>query len=443
MKVFRDVRRTLSVMAFMMATPVFMQAQGSDVTGSQTSAGPGEYLSRTVRFSGWVRERWEATDGPFSATPASSYLLSQVRLGIQFQPSSWFTFFAQAQDARAVFYGAVPGTTLSDPFDLRQAWISVGRREGPGVRLQAGRQELALGSGRLLGSYDAFWANTSRTFDVLHGTITGGTWKSEVVAGSVVQIDPNRMNRHKPGDHVYALYNTFSHILPGASVEPYFIARTLLGVTGKNGIAGDMDTLATGGRVIGKLAARFDYSVEAVHEFGSYANDRLDATALAAGAGWVIMQGRWKPRLSGDYAYASGDDGRKNGIRGTFDNMFGFNQPTNSLTGQFGWKNIKNLRGGVEFFPLARLKVKVDGRNLWLASKADGLYNAPGVRTVYNPNATSAHVGETVEMLSTVTVTRTTSISFGVGTLFPGSYLRQSHKGDAFIYPLICLTQKF
>jgi hypothetical protein len=115
----------------------------------------------------------------------------------------------------------------------------------------------------------------------------------------------------------------------------------------------------------------------------------------------------------------------------------------NSLTGQFAWKNLRDLRSGLEFYPLKKLKMRIDGRDFWLANTKDGLYNALGTRTVYNPNATSAHVGESIEMMATATLTKTTVFGFGVGTLFPGEYLKESQKDQAFIYPYIYFTQTF
>lgn len=64
-----------------------------DVSGGLDQPDERGYLARTFKFSGSIRERWEATDGPFSVTPASSYLLSQERLGLQFTPAPWLQFF--------------------------------------------------------------------------------------------------------------------------------------------------------------------------------------------------------------------------------------------------------------------------------------------------------------------------------------------------------------
>ena len=58
--------------------------------------------------------------------------------------------------------------------------------------------------------------------------------------------------------------------------------------------------------------------------------------------------------------------------------MYGYNYPMNSLTGLFDWKNIKDLRAGVEFAPFKKLKIKLNGREFWLANTKDGLYNSYG-----------------------------------------------------------------
>jgi hypothetical protein len=434
----------LFIPALALWTPIALaQTQNPEDSDQAQESGVKNYLLRTLKFTGSIQERWEATDGPLSLTPSEGYLLSQERLAVIFRPSSWLHFMVEAQDARVFFYQAKPSNLLSNPIDLHQAWVSIGQSEGPGVFLELGRQNMVLGSGHLLASTDAWWTITARNFDVANGTYTTKYFKSHLVAGSPVLVNPNGIDEHRPGDHIYADYNSFGHLIPGASVEPYFIARTSVGVKSKEGEIGDADTLALGARIVGKTEGRIDYNFEPLHEFGGYSNDRLDAAGLLTGAGWTTTSSGWKPRLSTDYTYASGDDAKKNGTRETFDNMFGYNFPMNSLTGQFAWKNIKDLRTGVDFLPCKKLKIKVDGRQFWLANVNDGLYNSAGTRTVFNPKATSAHVGESIEMMATATLSRHSTFGLGVGTLFPGEYLKQSNKDQAFIYPYIYWNQSF
>jgi len=405
-------------------------------------SGLADYLLRTVKLTGSIRERWEGPEGPFTVTPSDSYVYSQIRLGIIYQPASWLNVFVEAQDARGLFYQAPQPNSFYNPLDLHLAWVSFGKQEGPGLFVKVGRQDMVIGSGHLLAATDYWWTYAARNFDVVYGSYTNKYFKSELVAGSAVLVNTAGFDEHRPGDHVYAEYNSFGHIVPGASVEPYLIVRTLDGVKSKEGQVGNMDTLAVGVRLVGKIRG-FDYNFEPLHQFGSYSNDTLRAAGLLTGAGWLVSSKGWKPRIYTDYEYASGDDAKKNYTRETFDNMFGFNWPMNSVTGQFAWKNLKDLRAGVEFAPFKKLKFKVDGREYWLANIHDGLYNALGTRTVFNPDAKSAHIGESIEMMATATVTKSTSFGFGVGTIFPGEYLKESKKDQAYIYPYISFTQTF
>ena len=34
-----------------------------------------------------------------------------------------------------------------------------------------------------------------------------------------------RMDRNRPGERFYVAYSVFGHVIPGASIEPYFMAR--------------------------------------------------------------------------------------------------------------------------------------------------------------------------------------------------------------------------
>jgi hypothetical protein len=438
----------ITTLGFVLITagPIALLGQTQTPTDSANQAqdsGAMNYLLRTFKFSGLIQERWEATDGPFSLTPADSYVLSQERLGLSFQPTSWLHFMLEAQDARAFFYGTKPSNAYSNPIDLHLACVSLGHPEGPGAFVEVGRQNMVIGSGHLIASLDDWWANTARNFDVANGTFTTKYFKTQLVAGSETLVNPTGLDEHTPGAHIYVDYNTFGHLIPGASLEPYFIARTYDDVKSKEGKVGNANTLAVGGRWIGTLPGRFDYNFEPMHEFGDYSNDHVDANALLTGVGWTVTRFGWKPRVSTDYEYASGDNAKKNDVRETFDNMYGFNQPMNSLTGAFGFKNLKDWRAGVQFTPLKKLTLKVDGHEFWLANTEDGMYNAVGTETVHDVKATSAHVGESIEMMATITPNKYTTFGLGVGTLFPGQYLKEAQKDQAFIYPYIYWRERF
>jgi len=250
------------------------------------------------------------------------------------------------------------------------------------------------------------------------------------------------MDRSKPGEHFYADYSIFKKLIPGASVEPYLMAKTALNVKGKDGVLGNADTIYMGGRIIGKVPAGFDYNFEGVREAGSYADDSVSAFGYVGGGGWTNTHLPWKLHFSSDYQFASGDSGLRDGRHESFDSLYGLQQPLTSLTGLFYWRNIENWRSGVDFTPLRKLQMKVSYRDYWLADVTDGLYNSSGTETVLNKKATSNHVGEGVDSQAFVALNGKTAFGIGVGTLTPGAYLIQSKKTSGFVYPYLSFTRQ-
>ena len=236
--------------------------------------------------------RRSCAESDFTSTPAEAYGLTRIRLGLAFRPVEWLRLFAEAEDSRVEFYQVTPPSTLSDPFDLHQTYVEVGAIEGDGVKVRAGRQELFIGSLRLISTGD--WSNIAKNFDVARGTITEGGFQLDMIAGSRVLDDPTRLDRNKPGERFYVACSTLKKVLPGASIEPYVMAKTDLNVKGKDGKLGNADTIYGGLCVIGKLKA-FDYNAEAVKEGGSYGDDVVQALGYAAGAGWLITDTPARP----------------------------------------------------------------------------------------------------------------------------------------------------
>jgi hypothetical protein len=75
---------------------------GTSASADRDSEEPRHLLPKSITLSGQIRERWESTKGPsFVPTTAESYVLSRIRFGVAFKPTSWLRFFGETQDSRA------------------------------------------------------------------------------------------------------------------------------------------------------------------------------------------------------------------------------------------------------------------------------------------------------------------------------------------------------
>ena len=141
------------------------------------------------------RLRFEARENTFDfndsvdALTDDSFLLQRFRIGAAFKPTDWLKFYAQGQDTREFFSerpnipGAL-GAEGDDTFDLRQGYIQIGPKSW---NITAGRQTLAYGDERLIGTSD--WNNFGRTFDAvkLHFE-TGKMTTIDLFTSTVVNI---------------------------------------------------------------------------------------------------------------------------------------------------------------------------------------------------------------------------------------------------------------
>ena len=435
------MRRLFWSGAPMLLLALTMQLRAADPPPAKDLLQP--YLPSWLEFNLLFRGRVEAPLG-IGFTPGSSdvYYASRLRFNLGVKPTPWMRFFAQAQDSRAPGYGSgpVPVSTY-DPWDLRQAYVELSPSERLGFQARVGRQELHFGSGHLLAAPE--WSNTGKSFDAARLSYARHGIKADLFAGSIVQLDAARFDRHKPGEHLYGTYVSLPSPIPSMTIEPYLLARTQWNVVDERGVKGNSHLYTGGGRVFGKTPARFDYSVEIMRQWGYVAADSISATAGAYTFVWTAVPSGWKPRLSFEVNHASGDDANRDGRRNTFDQLYAGLHSYYGIADQVGERNIRQYKAALDVAPSEKFKASVDFRELYLASVEDGLYNLSGTRTVLNRNATSSHVGSELDLQGSYLFPGGVTVVMGYGKIFAGSYLKQSTGGGGYQYPYLMWNKRF
>ena len=401
-----------------------------------------EKLPEWLQLGGQIRERFEAPSGTsLTNNNSDAYDFSRIRIDLGIKPTSWLRFFAEAQDARVGAYNLrVAPSTLYNPIDLRQAFAEIKLEGAINITARAGRQQLSFGGERLIGPAD--WG-MSRTFDAVDVGIAHGSARVDLIAGSAVTIDPTRFDRHKAGEHIYGAYGSIKSVLPGMNIEPYALFKQTLLIKSELGVAGDALIASPGVRVFGTTPGRFDYIAELVWQRGSYSADPVSARATSVVAGWTINNSVYKPRVSVEYNYASGDPASKDGERNTFDQLYPSNHNYYGMIDQFGWKNMKNARAGFDMQITKKLRFRSDFNEFYLATVQDSLYNSSGSSAVLNRKATSSHIGSEINNVALYQWSKIWRFGAGYGHLFAGDYLKQSKVNFVYTYPYVMLLGNF
>jgi hypothetical protein len=295
---------------------------------------------------------------------------------------------------------------------------------------------------RLIGHLN--WTNTARSFDAARLTLQRSNYKVDLFAASVVNLREGSANKSSGGNNIHGAYGSIAKLVPNAAIEPFAFWRLARGTKTESGLPGKTDRWVYGVRFAGKLPSNFDYNVEMARQSGSVGADNIEAMASHAALGYTIAVFRKKPRLVAEYNYASGDSTPGDGVQETFDQLYPTGHDKQSLADQVGWRNIHDIRVGVEYKATSKITLTGAYHSWWLASRRDALYNAAGAAVVKVANGLAGrHVGQEADVQLTYTLNTTTSIGAGYANIFPGTFLKNATPGREYRFPYLMLTHSF
>jgi len=402
-------------------------------------------LPRWLRFGGEYRLRFESEDGISHTTTNDAYLLGRLRFNTKIQPVKWLTFFGETQDSRIFFNQHVPDAVpYQNIWDIRQAYIQLGSTTEGLANLIVGRQVFAFGEERVIGPSD--WLNMGRTFDAVRLDVHQTGYKVSLFASSVVAGVDGAMDHHQQGDNLYGIYGSFKNLVPKATVEPYVLWRLAPANAGLPETAdrGHLSETTLGLHVAGALPAGFDYDIEMDRQTGSLGPNSIRAWAGYWSLGRKFLSVPATPRVFIESNYASGTRNPDGHTWGTFDQIYPSNHDKLEFADQFGRKNIQQVRAGVEETIGKKWKLRQTYVDLWLATTHDALYASNGAISIAtDPNATSRHIGQEVDVIAQYQVDKAITAGFGYARLFSGRFLKTVSPGKDYGYPFVYLTYGF
>jgi hypothetical protein len=400
-----------------------------------------------LRFSGEERLRMEGFEnGAFKPNAGDLYLLQRVRFNMKIQPVWWVKVFVQSQDSREFFKNQVPAPPYQSTWDLRQAYGELGDMEKGFFALRVGRQEINLGEERLVGSSN--WTNTARTFDAARLTLHYKKVRLDAFASSVVVLQDGQVGSVTPGNNIHGLYGGLQDVLPHSKIEPYFFWRLQPNVKSELGPTGNSDMKVTGVRWLGTLPYGFDYNTDVAFERGFLRNDSINAWACHFVFGHTVKPLAWTPRFWLEYNYATGDGNAKDGQRNTFDQLYSTAHDKYGLSDQVGWKNIHHTRTGAEWkMPwkmLPKWQMSVRYSDYWLADAHDALYNTSNSVVAKSASGSAGRwVGQGLDFVNMVQISKITQLGGGVAHIFPGTFLKIATPGQSYTSPYLFFQTQF
>ncbi|MFO1103173.1 MAG: alginate export family protein [Methylocystis sp.] len=252
------------------------------------------------------------------------------------------------------------------------------------LTLRAGRFHLELLDRRLIAENE--FRNTTNNFDGFRVKIgkKENDWDIDSFLMRPVIRYPYQFDRPDWQNWIYGSVFSIRCWSDYATIQPYFLGRKQFAdpFNVSNALKVHRDTYAPGLRVYGVID-NFDYDFDLNKQFGETGEFRQlgniqnavqttvqhDAIAYAFEAGYTFSDHPWKPRISANYAYGSGNKSPYDSVNQTFDVFYGFNQPF-SRDDYIAWNNVKAPKARIEFTPFKNLQVDTAFSAYWLASAA-------------------------------------------------------------------------
>jgi hypothetical protein len=366
-----------------------------------------------------------------------SYDLLRTRVYGDLWYQDRFRVYVEFLDAQAFRESLAYGPLDRDKSDLLNAFIDykIADIADYPLYIRAGRQELLLGSQRLVSPLD--WANTRRTFEGFRLFRQGEKFDVDVFLTQ--PVIPNASHFDSVNDHANFGGAWFTYRpMKKTFIDAYYLfydnnrPAVVLGET--KPVPFDTNTL--GSRYYGEKG-NWMWDLEGAVQLGTRETQDIVAGMGTAGGGYHFCQLPWNPTFWAYYDYASGN--RHPGTGGTystFNELFPFNHYYFGSIDLVGRQNIHDLNCHLYLYPQNWITFWGQYHHYWLASPDDALYNSAGVAIRRSPNGSAGtNVGDEVHFLTNFHLDAHSDLLIGYAHLFSGSFIRQTGPpGDSELF---------
>ena len=399
-----------------------------------------------VTIGGEAREAVEqvGNDNWGKQAYSNAFFLERYMLHTDWHLGKHVRAFVQLKSGLESFRRSGPRPIDEKKLDFEAAFVEVGTGEGDHwIALQAGRQELNYGSGRLVSVREG--PNVRQSFDGARLKSQYGAWRIDLWA---VRPDLDKLGFFdNVPDHRTAFWGVYA-TRPWrrrVSFDSYYLGLDRKSFTYNRGTA--QETRHNLGARLWRSPATeesdWDFDYEAVWQFGSFGADGIRAWTVASDTGYSFRGAPLKPRLSLKADISSGDDPRGHSL-GTFSPIF----PVGNYFGVLadtgpGPVNFIDVHPRLQTQLPRGVSISMDLVVQWRESLTDGVYAVPGFLLVAAGGSRARFVGYRPGVEARWQIDRHAWLQADYGVFFAGEFLKQASPGRNINYTEFWAGYKF
>ncbi|HEY6359810.1 MAG TPA: alginate export family protein [Vicinamibacterales bacterium] len=405
-------------------------------------------LGRDDRFmtvSGEVRYRPEGFRVRETGTRPSTidnYMLQRYLVGADVHVGPRVRFFTELQSG--IINGRLqsPRPTDRNTLDLHQGFVEWRQAAGTGhrVSVKAGRQELAIGSTRLISASPGL--NVKRSFDGAQISYRAPSWTLAGAAARLVGLQGGTFDDWSDAGQLFwgAAASRRSPRFERGELGVYYLGVDRRQSLYAQGVAPELrHTLGVKWNAAG---ARLALNYDSLFQWGAFGDARIRAWAFATETGYQIASTGWRPRVSVRVDVASGDRDPADPQLHAFNPLF----PGNSYSGAVGLlgpTNLTDLTPALTMAPRRDLVLGFEAPSYWRTSTGDGVYGTD-LRLLIPPAAgEGSYVGTNPGVLVIWQATQHLQLQGVVTRFLPGAFLADTFVSSGFGFYSASLVYRF
>lgn len=377
-----------------------------------------------LSLGGEITERWEKSWSPeFAEQPGDpdGTWLQRLTFHADLKFDHNIRAFVQLISAVEAGRAGPPSPVDRNDLALQNAFVefSVPTATETRAMLRIGRQELRYGSARLIDVREG--TNVRRTFDAALIRLSNERFRIDGFVARPIQVSPGAFDDH-PNDDITlgGIYATRRPSGRRLGLDIYWLYyRQDTATFGQT--TGDERRYSLGTRLFGRTA-EWDYNIEAIAQFGTFADQRITAWTLASEIGRSFPALPLAPRIALSANIASGDSDPRDDRLEAFNALFPRGNYFSEIT-ILGPRNFYNLHPFLVLHPSPRLTVTADANFFWRLETADGVYR-PNGSLLRGPGGSQArYVGTTVSIEAAYSPSPALELVLTYSHLDPGRFI--------------------
>jgi hypothetical protein len=315
----------------------------------------------------------------------------------------------------------------------------------PGWDVIVGRQEVVLGTGRLLDDNEG--VNVRSTFDGFRVGYDKPKGRIDLLAVKPVKVNPGAWDDiPNPGITLWGLYASNLRWSSRFMSDVYFLDYDAKSATYGNQSAREQRRMIAG-RYFNRLPgepprAGFDYNAETGFQWGSFGDRSIRAWAAGGNIGWTLPGPVWRVRFGLQADALSGDKGQPDTL-GTFNALFPRGAYFGPKFALIGPANLLSVQPQIWFHPLQNVTGDLCWIWFWRESTNDALYSFENVPLRPANLSNARYVGNQPNLEIRWAISEHYLAALNLAGSMAGTFLQQSPPSKSIVFVNIGLTYRF